>query len=62
MVPIFFICSERSFVDYHAFSDDSLATMYFCVRGALVADDELTTLGAEQRGFDRGPPRAGIPG
>jgi hypothetical protein len=36
-------------VDYHAFTDASLATMYFCVRGALAADDELTALGAEPR-------------
>jgi hypothetical protein len=36
-------------MEYHAFTDDSLATMYFCVRGALAADDELTMLGAEPR-------------
>jgi hypothetical protein len=36
-------------VEYHAFTDDSLATMYFCVRGALAADDEFTALGAEPR-------------
>ena len=36
-------------MEYHAFTADSLATMYFCVRGALAADDELTMLGAEPR-------------
>ena len=36
-------------LEYHAFTDVSLATMYFCVRGALAADDEFTTLGAETR-------------
>jgi hypothetical protein len=36
-------------MEYHALTDDSLATMYFCVRGALAVDDELTTLGAEPR-------------
>jgi hypothetical protein len=36
-------------MDYRAFTDESLATMYFCVRGALAADDELTRLGAEPR-------------
>ena len=36
-------------MEYHAFTDYSLATMYFCVRGALAADDEFATLGAEPR-------------
>jgi hypothetical protein len=36
-------------MEYHALSDDSLAAMYFCVRGALAADDELINLGAEPR-------------
>jgi hypothetical protein len=36
-------------MDYHAFSNESLATMYFCIRGALAADDELNRLGAEPR-------------
>jgi hypothetical protein len=36
-------------MDYHAFTDESLATMHFCIRGALAADDELSRLGAEPR-------------
>jgi hypothetical protein len=36
-------------MEYHSFTGDSLATMYFCVRGALAADDEFTMLGAEPR-------------
>jgi hypothetical protein len=36
-------------MEYHALTDDSLAAMYFCVRGALAADDELINLGAEPR-------------
>jgi len=36
-------------MDYHTFTDESLATMHFCVRGALAADDELSRLGAERR-------------
>jgi hypothetical protein len=36
-------------MDYRTFSDETLAAMYFCVRGALAADDELTELGAEPR-------------
>ncbi len=36
-------------MEYHSFTADSLATMYFCVRGALAADDEFTMLGAEPR-------------
>jgi hypothetical protein len=35
-------------MEYHALSD-SLAAMYFCVRGALAADDELIRLGVEPR-------------
>jgi hypothetical protein len=36
-------------MDYRAFTNESLATMHFCVRGALAADDELTRLGATPR-------------
>jgi hypothetical protein len=36
-------------LEYRAFTDDSLAAMYFCVRGALAADDEFTALGGEPR-------------
>jgi hypothetical protein len=36
-------------MDYHVFTDESLTTMYFCVRAALAADDELFRLGAEPR-------------
>jgi hypothetical protein len=36
-------------MDYDSFTNESLATMYFCVRGALAADDELSRLGAEPR-------------
>jgi hypothetical protein len=36
-------------MEYHALTDDSLATMYFCVRGALAVDDELIRLGSEPR-------------
>ena len=36
-------------MDYPEFSNESLATMYFCVRGALAADDELRRLGAKLR-------------
>jgi len=36
-------------MDYRAFTNESLATMYFCVRGALAVDDELIRLGAEPR-------------
>jgi hypothetical protein len=36
-------------MDYHTFTDESLATMHFCVRGALAADDELSRLGAKRR-------------
>ena len=36
-------------MDYRAFTNESLATMHFCVRGALAADDELARLGAEPR-------------
>ena len=36
-------------MEYHALTDDSLTTMYFCVRGALAVDDELIRLGEEPR-------------
>jgi hypothetical protein len=36
-------------MNYRAFTNESLATMYFCVRGTLAADDELIRLGAEPR-------------
>ena len=36
-------------MDYRAFTNESLATMHFCVRGGLAADDELSGLGAEPR-------------
>jgi hypothetical protein len=36
-------------MEYYALTDDSLATMYFCVRGALAVDDELMRLGEEPR-------------
>jgi hypothetical protein len=36
-------------LEYSAFTDQSLAAMHFCARGALVADDEMTLLGLEPR-------------
>ena len=36
-------------LEYSAFTDQSLAVMYFCARGALAADDELISLGLEPR-------------
>jgi hypothetical protein len=36
-------------LEYSAFTDQSLAAMHFCARGALVADDEMTLLGMEPR-------------
>jgi hypothetical protein len=36
-------------MDYDAFTNDSLAMMYFGARGALAADDELNRLGEEAR-------------
>lgn len=36
-------------MDYHAFTNDTLAMMYFGARGALAADDELARLGEEAR-------------
>lgn len=36
-------------MDYDAFTNDSLAMMYFGARGALAADDELNRLGEEPR-------------
>lgn len=36
-------------MDYSGFTDQSLAAMHFCARGALVADDEMTSLGLEPR-------------
>lgn len=36
-------------MDYHAFTNDTLAMMYFGARGALAADDELSRLGEEAR-------------
>ena len=36
-------------MDYHAFTNDALAMMYFGARGALAADDELNRLGEDAR-------------
>jgi hypothetical protein len=36
-------------MDYGAFTNDSLAMMYFGARGALAADDELNRLGEDAR-------------
>ena len=36
-------------MEYSAFTDQSLAAMHFCARGALVADEEMTLLGLEPR-------------
>jgi hypothetical protein len=36
-------------MDYHAFTDDTLAMMHFGACGALAADDELNRLGEEAR-------------
>ena len=36
-------------MDYQAFTNDSLAMMYYGARGALAADDELNSLGEEAR-------------
>lgn len=36
-------------MDYHSFTNDTLAMMYYGARGALAADDELTRLGEEAR-------------
>jgi hypothetical protein len=36
-------------MDYQAFTNDTLAMMYFGARGALAADDELNRLGEEAR-------------
>lgn len=36
-------------MDYKALTNDSLAVMYLCARGALAADDELNKLGEEPR-------------
>jgi hypothetical protein len=36
-------------MEYDAFTNDSLAMMYFGARGALAADDELNVLGDEPR-------------
>ena len=36
-------------MEYSAFTDDSLAAMHFCARGAMAADDEMTLLGMEPR-------------
>jgi hypothetical protein len=36
-------------VQYSAFTNDSLAAMHFCARGAMAADDEMTLLGMEPR-------------
>lgn len=36
-------------MDYGAFTNDSLAMMYFGARGALAADDELNRLGEGAR-------------
>jgi hypothetical protein len=36
-------------LEYSGFTDQSLAAMYFCARGALAADDEMTLLGMEPR-------------
>ncbi len=36
-------------MDYCAFTNDSLAMMYYGARGALAADDELNSLGEEAR-------------
>jgi hypothetical protein len=36
-------------LEYSAFTDDSLAAMHFCARGAMAADDEMTLLGMAPR-------------
>jgi hypothetical protein len=36
-------------LEYSAFTNDSLAAMHFCARGAMAADDEMTLLGMEPR-------------
>jgi hypothetical protein len=36
-------------LEYSAFSNESLAAMHFCARGAMTADDEMTLLGLEPR-------------
>lgn len=43
------VCFKMATMEYYSLTDYSLSVMYFCVRGALAADDELTRLGAEPR-------------